>query len=516
MANLGQDVAPDLRDPSPERRLGVIDIGSNSIRLVVFGGHPRAPQPVFNEKVLCGLGRSLEVTGRLDPEGVELALQNLPRFAALAGQLGAVTIQAFATAAVRDAADGASFTGEVQRRCGIPISVLNGDDEARLSAYGVMAGNPSAEGLMGDLGGGSLELVSLADGATVEHATLPLGPFRLNDAALRGDKRERVIRRNLAKLDWLEKATGGDFHAVGGAWRALARIHMTQTGYPLNIIDRYSVSRWVMEDIVSLISGLSRDSLERLPGVPRRRLDALPAAALVMRNLIDLIRPKRVVFSAFGLREGVLFDTLSDADRQADPLLSAARVFAARFGRFQGMEEALYAWTTPLFAGDGKEEALSNARLRRTACILADIGWSEHPGYRGEHSFERVLRLPVAGIDHPGRAFLATVMAGRYGGGASREQRQAASTLGLDVAPIEQAVKLGLALRLAIGLSGGNTEVLADSQLRIDGNALVLSAGQTAAQLIGEMVERRLKELARARDREWRIEAGARPQKKAS
>lgn len=514
MAGQGVDgrIDPVPRDQSPARRVGVIDIGSNSIRLVVFEGHPRAPYPVFNEKVLCGLGRSIDATGRLDPEGVTLALQNLPRFMVLAEELEVASIQAIATAAVRDAEDGPDFARQVEQLCGIPVAVLNGDDEARLSAYGVISGNPGAEGLMGDLGGGSLELVSLAGGGTIDHATLPLGPLRLNALTERGKDPEKVIRRRLGKLDWLTTAGGGDFHAVGGAWRALARIHMTQTGYPLGIIDRYAVSRGVMESIVSLISGLSRESLERLPGLPRRRLDALPAAALVMRDLLDITQPKRIVFSAYGLREGVLFDALSEADRKADPLLAAARVYAAHFGRFKGMEEVLVDWTAPLFP----DESGHDARLRRTACILADIGWTEHPSYRANHSFERALRISIAGLDHPGRAFLATVMAGRYASTATRGQRRAASTLGLDAVEIERGLRLGLALRLAIVLSGGRAEALADTSLTVDKSELVLSVGQLAAPLLGEMVERRLKELASAGDRGWRIETQAKAQKKAS
>lgn len=503
---------PVPRDPAAVRRVGVIDIGSNSIRLVVFEGHPRAPYPVFNEKVLCGLGRSLDATGRLDPEGVALALQNLPRFMVLAEELEVEAVQAIATAAVRDAADGPGFARDVERLCGIPVRVLNGDDEARLSAYGVIAGNPSAEGLMGDLGGGSLELVSLAGGGTIDHATLPLGPLRLNALAERGKDPEKIIRRRLGKLDWLTTAGGGDFHAVGGAWRALARIHMTQTGYPLGIIDRYAVSRGVMEGIVSLISGLSRESLERLPGLPRRRLDALPMAARVMRDLLDIAKPKRIVFSAYGLREGVLYDSLAEADRKADPLLAAARIYAGHFGRFKGMEEALVEWTAPLFP----EETPHEAQLRRTACILADIGWTEHPSYRASHSFERALRISIAGLDHPGRAFLAVVMAGRYASSATRGQRRAASTLGLEAVEIDRALLLGLALRLAIVLSGGRAEALRDTTLSIDKNELVLAVGEAAAALLGEMVERRLKELASAGDRGWRIETRAKAQKKAS
>lgn len=491
-----------MNKPSSEPRFGVIDIGSNSIRLVVYQGPKRAPTPFFNEKVLCGLGRSLSATGCLDAEGVALALQNLPRFAALAKSMGVAKLHVVATAAVREAKDSDDFAAMVKKRCGVDMRVLDGDEEARLSAFGVIAGHPDAGGIMGDLGGGSLELVALEDGKAGERVTLPLGSFRLNEARRGGASLEVFIAEHLAKLDWLGHANGRALHAVGGAWRALARIHMNQSGYRLRVIDRYTVSRGDMAGVVRLIGGLSQDSLDRLPGVASRRLEALSGAAILMGGLLEAARPREVVFSTQGLREGVLYDALSAKEKALDPLLSAARGLARRFGRFAGLDDALADWTSPLFGNETPDDR----RLRQAACIIADTGWTEHPSYRAENGFERALRFAVSGVDHPGRAFLAMAVSARYGEADAPERRRFAGAIGLDLARIEAAVTLGLAIRLGLSFSGGDAAVLAASPLRLEDNELVLAVGTLGRVMLGETVEQRLSKLAEQLGRAPRIE----------
>ena len=483
-------------------RFGVIDIGSNSIRLVVYQGPKRAPTPFFNEKVLCGLGRSLPATGRLDPDGVALALQNLPRFAALARGMAVANLHVVATAAMREAEDAGDFAAVVNERCGVKMRILDGDEEARLSAHGVIAGYPRAKGIIGDLGGGSLELVSLRRGRTRDHATLPLGSFRLNQAQRTGAHLEDFIAERLGALDWLDLANGSALHAVGGAWRALARIHMSQSGYQLRVIDRYRVSRSDMAGVARLIGGLGMESLSRLPGVPTRRLEALPAAAMMMEVLLTIAKPREIMFSAQGLREGVLFDALSAKEKKRHPLVSAAHSLARRIGRFDGLDKALLDWTEPLFG----DETRTQRRLREVACIIGDIGWTDHPSYRAEHSFERGLRFAVSGIDHPGRAYLAMAVSSRYRGGYASERREFAGAIGLDHARIEAAVTLGLAIRLALSLSGGDQAILAASRLRLEKKKLVLEVEPVARVMLGEMIDRRLSDLAAQLERSWRIE----------
>jgi exopolyphosphatase/guanosine-5'-triphosphate,3'-diphosphate pyrophosphatase len=491
--------APDPATPAatrPDGRIGVIDLGSNSIRLVVYDRPGRAPLPVFNEKVLCGLGRGLERTGRLNPDGVRLALENMGRFARIAAGMGLDRLDVLATAAARDAADGPEFVARMEAITGLPVTVLDGSEEARLSALGVVSGIPDADGAMGDLGGGSLEVVPIDRGLPgPEQVTLPLGPLRLMEHA---DGRSALVRhvdRQLDELGWLGRTEGRAFYPVGGSWRALAKAHMERAAHPVHVIHHYAVDADEMREFAELISRQSRSSLERAPGVSRRRADTLPLAALVMERVIRRARPARVVFSAYGLREGYQFDRLSEAERRQDPLLVACQDHARRIGRFEP-SRALVNWTAPLFAG----EDAAGERLRVAACMLSDLGWADHPDYRAEHAFLRALRMPYAGIDHPGRAFLALTVFCRYTGSSDDPLLKPALDIAGEAYRMRARV-LGLALRLAHTMTGGVIPLLAQAPLRLVEDRLELTLTGEAADLAGDVVQRRLDALAAALDR---------------
>ena len=482
--------SPAPLPPRAEAPTAVVDIGSNSVRLVVFDGPFRAPAPKFNEKVLCGLGRRLTQTGRLDEDGVRLATATLRRFVALARRMGVEDLQVVATAAVRDADNGADFVAEIERQCQVPVRVLAGAEEARYSALGVVSGIPDADGVMGDLGGGSLELVALDQGRLGQGLTLPLGPFRL--AGLGEDAARGQIDRAFAAVPWLDAVRGRSLYLVGGAWRAIARIHMAQTNYPLRIIHHYRLSLGEADEIARLLSRQSRESLLRLEGVPRRRHDTLPLAALTLRRLLKRVAPREVVFSAHGLREGMGYAALSEAVQAEDPLLAAARDMAAYEGRFGEHGTELFEFTAPLFGGEGAAQA----RLRQAACLLADTAWRVNPDYRGEQAFRRILRAPFAGIDHPGRAFIALAVYARYEGGCNEQTVAQVRGLAREE-ELARAVRLGLALRLASTLSGGAAGVLGEITLVPEGGSLLLEAAPSAVDLMGETVVRHHEALAR-------------------
>lgn len=475
-------------------RIAVIDIGSNSIRLVVYDRLYRSPIPIFNEKVLCGLGRGLGASGNLNEGGIGLALQNLVRFVRLTAAMGVERLDMLATAAVREAANGPEFVAEVEQRCAHPVTVLSGDDEARLSALGVLSAFPRAEGLMGDLGGGSLEVVELSAGHVGRAATLPLGPLRFIGSD--GEDRTatgRVIDDEIARLGWLSKRAAQTFFPVGGAWRALARIHMEQVGYPVHVIHGYSLPFAEAEKLARVVAGLGPRSLVRIPGMPRRRLDTLPVAALLLERLIRQVRPKSVTFSAFGLREGRLFEQLSPQEQAEDPLLAGATEVAAHDSRFGDIASALVAWTDPLFAG----EEPAKSRLRVAACHLSDIAWRDHPDYRATHTLARILRLPLAGTTHRDRAFLGYTAFIRYGGGADNDDSRFARAV-LRPKSAGRAEALGRALRLAYTLSGGTKEILSRSALKLEDGALTLMLPSDGSVPVGEVVERRCGALADA------------------
>lgn len=484
--------------------VGVIDIGSNSIRLVVYSGEGRSPDPVFNEKILCGLGRGLERTGRLNDDGVRQALANLGRFASLVRAMKVRRLRVVGTAAVRDAENGPEFAAEVRQRTGLKIEVLPGREEARLSALGVVSGMPEADGVMGDLGGGSLELVALPKGRLGGHVTLPFGPLRLREVVERGRGELRdLIDQHLAELGWLGKAKGRDFYAVGGAWRAIARLHMAHVNYPLRVIHHYTLTRSRAEDFLDLIAGLSRESLERIGRVPRKRLEVLPLAALVLHRVLVRVKPARLIFTAMGLREGCLYDALPPAIRRRDPLLDACERMSVEHGRFALDGHALCTWLGPLF----RKASAEQDRLRLAACFVGDIAWHEHPDYRADIAFLRVLRMPFVGVDHPGRAFLAFAVHTRYGGSPEGELLGPAWFL-MNEDQVRDAYRLGLALRLAFTISGGAPDVLRRVRLERDHDVLRLRVSRSAGALIGEAVERRLEALADAFDRKAKIKIG--------
>lgn len=481
------------RGPVPKGPVAVVDIGSNSIRLVVYDCLDRAPLPLFNEKVLCGLGRGLSETGRLNPEGVEMARANLARFARLLSELRVDRVDVLATAAVRDAEDGAKFVKDIEKTMACTISILPGEEEARLAAYGVLSGMPGISGIVGDLGGGSLELVGIDNGALTQQVTLPLGPFRMGNKP--HDEMAEAIDEILSKLDWLDYFNGRDFYPVGGAWRSIAKVQLAVSRHPLKVIHHHTVRTGELKDLVDLIAHQGGESLTKLPGVSKRRLDTLPYGALLFERLISRMKPARVVFSAYGLREGHLYSLLPESVRKLDPLLHAAAKVDARSAHWTRGDE-ICDWLDPLFIGEPSDAQ----RLRRAACLLSDIGAGEHPEYRAENAFLLALRSPVPGIDHAGRVFVATTLYARYGGKAGSGPTSDVISL-LDEASVARAQVLGSALRLAHTLTGGATEVLRHSVLELEDKSVTLRLDESDAVLDGEVVRRRLDALARALDR---------------
>lgn len=474
-------------------RVGIIDVGSNSIRLVVYERASRAPLPVFNEKVLCGLARGLDATGRLDPAGVDMAMANIDRFITLAHNMKVKSLDLLATAAVRDASDGPDFMREMARRPGLESHIVSGRDEARFSGYGVMCGMPGADGVMGDLGGGSLELVALGGGRIGSSSTLPVGPLRLMSSG-KGDPK-RVIIEAIESVRWLREESGKTFYAVGGAWRAFARLHMEQAGYPLHIIHHYDIAAEEARAVARLIAVQSSKSLEKMPGVSRRRVDTLPLACLALDRLLAALKPRNVVFSAFGLREGFYYSRLNDTERARHPLIAFAEEQGVGWRRFDLSPDEIFDWLTPAFAGESEAEKV----LRAAACHLSDISWNDHPDYRAEHAYIRVLHLPAPGMSHRDRAVLAMTLTYRYKSDPKAATIDTALRLS-DNKGRAFARRLGACLRLAYNLSGGAPGLLPQIQLSRTDRELRLIVPALLDRSLGETTARRLESAAEAFD----------------
>jgi exopolyphosphatase/guanosine-5'-triphosphate,3'-diphosphate pyrophosphatase len=475
------------------RRVGIIDVGSNSIRLVVYERASRAPLPVFNEKVLCGLARGLDATGRLNPAGVELALANIDRFVTLAHNMKVSSLDLLATAAVRDASDGENFMEELTRRPGLKAHIVSGQDEARFSGLGVMCGMPEASGVMGDLGGGSLELVAVGRGNIGASSTLPIGPLRLMSSGKSDPK--RAVVEAIEDVRWLREETGKTFYAVGGAWRSFARLHMEQAGYPLHIIHQYDIAADEARAVARLIAVQSAKSLEKMPGVSRRRVDTLPLACLALDRLLAALKPRNVVFSAFGLREGFYYSRLSEQEQARHPLIAFAEEQGAGWRRFDLSPAEIFDWLTPVFAGESDGERI----LRIAACHLSDISWNDHPDYRAEQAYIRVLYLPSPGMGHYERAVLAMTLTYRYKSDPKSAMLDTALKL-TDSKGRAFARRLGACLRLAYNLSGGAPGLLPKIQLRRTDRELRLLVPGDLRRSLGDVTARRLETAAEAFD----------------
>ncbi|MFM2129171.1 MAG: hypothetical protein RL477_717 [Pseudomonadota bacterium] len=501
---------PATPQTAPRRDLAplvsVIDIGSNSVRMVVYSGDGRTSVPVYNERTLCGLGKALGKTGRLDPEAVSAALAHLARFSEIMRAMGVRRIEALATEAVRAASDGADFVAAAERVLGSPITILDGATEAETSAFGVISGIPGADGMMGDLGGGSLEIVALDAGRPGQRASLPIGALRLREAT-DGDvgKAEKIVDAAIARVDWLGRIRDRTFYPVGGAWRAFAAVRMGQENYPLHVIHQYALGEAEALALLRLVAHLSPKSLARIPRVPKARLKTLPLAAVVMERLLVAARPRRVVFSAFGLREGWLYRGLDPALREEDPLLAAAGDIARRESRFAMPGPQLDAWLDVLFPGE--EPRLR--RLRRAAVLLSDIAWRDHPDYRARDSYSRVLHLPLTGIDHRERVLLAYMVSASYGGGRTGPTRSLLLPL-VEDDEVDHAITVGRALRFARTLAAGTPDVLRQTSIEIDKENLTLRVPAGKEWLLSEEAGRRFEALARRLDRKAVVRAKAR------
>lgn len=473
-------------------RLGIIDIGSNTIRLVVYSVEKRLPVPMFNEKATCRLSAGLSETGKLNPDGVIAAIHNIERFVLLARAMEVRDLALVATSAVRSANDGADFVATVNKRCGVKIEVLSGEEEARLASIGITHGIADADGLMCDLGGGSLDLVLLDKGEAKNFGTLPLGHIVLDEMSDgRINKAQKIIDKALDKVPWIDSAKGRALFAVGGSIRALAKLYIDQTGYPIHIVDEFTIRGKVLRDLSELVSRMSPESLRNSPSISSKRVDTFPMAALVVESLIQRTGAKEVVFCSSGMREGKVISMIPPRKKKLDPLIAACEVASANTGRFSLPGKELYQWISPLFSDDSD----THERCRLAACLLSDICWNEHPDYRAEHAFDRTLRLPVGGLDHAQRVFLALAVYVRYGGEVGDEITAPVLSL-VDEDALQGAIVTGAALRLGHVLAGSAPGLLEMASLSLEKNMVVLLSDADPCLVQGEVVGRRLKNLA--------------------
>lgn len=507
-ANSAPQPVESSSDDAPQR-VGVIDIGSNSVRLVVFDNATRTPAVFYNEKKLCGLGEELEKTGRLSAEGKARCLEALRRFAVLAERLGITQLAAVGTAALREASDGEDFVEDVRREVGLEVRIAGGEVEARLAAQGVLLGDPYAKGVVADLGGASMELVEVTpDGVEPGGVTTALGALRiLNWKAQAPSRRIQKIDKIIAEA--LEKADGrlrkpSALYVLGGSWRALVNCYMEKHAYPLRVLHGFTMPYQEAVEAADWASTLTPSEVMELAGVSESRAVVTPPAAAVLSRLMRALKPKRLVLSAFGLREGVLWELLPEEMRVRDPLIDACDAMEQTISRMPGFGPDLWEWLQdslePFEPGE--------KRLAHAACLLADANWRTHPDYRSRSSFELVTRNTLGGVDHADRLYIAAALLNRHKGGRKAMRLEPAMEL-LDVESRQRAEALGKGMRLGVMLAGAAPGRLQDTRLKrlaaSNDEILTLQVSAEARDLVDGEVAKRLESFGAALGLETKV-----------
>ncbi len=482
-------------------RLGVLDIGSNSVRLVVyelFGAHFT---PVYNEKVLAGLGRDLSQTGNLSEAGKVTALAALKRFKIITNSLKLGQVLIGATAALRVAGDAAEFIERVRTETGFVITPISGLEEARLTAMGLIASQPLAKGLAADLGGASLELVRVQGGKAETGVSLPLGPFEVigkDLSAFTGFEMatfKAAIDAQLAKAN-LDKQRGETLYLIGGAWRNLASIHQKKYSYPLKIVQSYELSVEAASTLSRWAYTEGRDELLAWPSMKARRSETLPYSGYLLEKLIEQLQPDKVVISQTGLREGIVYDNLSETLKKRDTLLDGCRDLA------RGNLQAVH-FGDPLFRF--LEDAAENFprsfdpdnenRLRKAACYLAGFGKGLHPDYTPELVFDDILYAPFSALTHKERIYLALILFNSYT--SKNFPKKRGDIIGLLSAEEQKAARIyGTAMRTGIVASGRSIELLSVLKLTLKDRELGLYIPKHLSGLYSPRVEYRMNKLA--------------------
>ena len=488
---------PLFNDPKARAlsRVGVVDIGSNSVRLVVFDGAARSPAYFYNEKIMCGLGAGMAETGRLNPEGRERALRAMLRFRALANGMDLPDLTVVATAAMRDAEDGEEFRRVLESATGLRVWVIDGAEEARLSAQGVLLGWPGSYGLVCDIGGSSMELAEIHDGEVGRRVTSPLGPLKLRDIEGGRKARDKQIKRELKALAEHMGTQRDRLFLVGGSWRAIARIDMHRRGYPLQVLHEYRMDAESVRETVAYIEETEdHDTLRKACGVSATRMALVPFASEVLLRLLECFEPKDIAISSYGIREGMLFEQMPQELRDRDPLIEACRFAEAKDARMPGFGAALYDFVLPLFP----DASASRRRLIHAACLLHDVSWRAHPDYRAEVCFDNATRANMGGLKHWERVYLGLALLHRYRNKREGTRFEDLFAL-LDEPHQTEAEVLGKALRFGAMLwtlkaDGTGPRLAWDAEAK----ALELRLDGTTAPLYGEVGESRLKSLADA------------------
>lgn len=485
----------------PTQPVAIIDIGSNSVRLVVYDGLKRSPTAIFNEKVLCELAKNIGISGVLNPDGVIKASRAIARFVKISEFMQVKSLNLFATSAVRDATDGEKFVQEMNKQYSVVIDIVSGEDEAKYSALGITSSIINPKGVVGDLGGGSFELAKINGNEINYSSSYPIGPLRFSDSKLSRIEVKQIVKDHIGEFQLKDHLKNKNFYPVGGAFRNLAKIHMYRTNYPLKVIHNYKVSADELYDTAKLVSKMGKEQLSKIEGISSKRIKYIPFAATLIKEIIKQGSPKNIIFSTSGVREGYLFSKLDDLTQQEDPLICGSEAIMKRMMVDVDYAYGVNKWLNPLFADD---DCKNLGRLRMAACIMSDISSYENSEYRADLAYRKIIDSSLIGLNHKERVFIAKSVYSRYKIYTGDVMLSGISSL-IGSRKTHKAQIIGAATRLARTLSANSTEVLSKTSLENSKKKLILNIDSSISDIAGESVDKRLSQLSEILGKSFKV-----------
>jgi exopolyphosphatase/guanosine-5'-triphosphate,3'-diphosphate pyrophosphatase len=474
------------------KRIGIIDIGSNSIRLVVFDGPKRSPLYLYNEKVFFRLGLQSFGGKPFGSNTLEAVSHIIKRYVAICRNMEISKIIMFGTSALREASNSNVLVESIREKTNVDVDIISGEKEAFYAAQGILLGFPNAEGVICDLGGNSVEFANIRKNVVTECNSVLLGPLTIKNLGEKCKNLDDHMKNQLATITNFNGVKNKSFFLIGGSWRAIAKIHMQRIKYPLKIIQGYKVESKKLKKTLEFIQESSFLTKSDEMNISLGRLELLPQAARLLKIIIDEFEIKVLTFSSFGVREGLIYEHLSVAEKKRDPLIEAAKFFEKKETRFPKMSKHTFNWISPLY----ENLPPKTKRVILAATKLHDIAWIAHPDYKTEMCLEIVTRSNISGISHQERVFLAMILLFRH---KAKPEKIFNSKL-FKIVPKKKrkiALVIGKGLRLASTFFGEKS-LLNKIEFRLRANEVDLCFQSKMDSINGEIVEKRIQELNKA------------------
>ena len=454
----------------------------------------RVPRLIYSEKVFCSLAKNLEIDNKIPKKNFKQAINVIKRFYKIAADIGSNEVIIFATAAVREAENGVKLKKEIESITKKEMIVLSENDEVKLSSQGVLSSFPNANGIIADLGGGSLELSFVINGVIQNYRSLKIGVVRFLNLFLK-DKNgfEKSIKKELNKITWFKGDPDTTLYLVGGSFRSLAKLHIWATDYPLSIVHGYTIKKDEALNVIDLASNVRSKTIKEIPDIEQERSKTIPVAGQILKFLLKKIYLKKIIFCSQGLREGFIFSLLPPEEKKVDPLIFSSKKISKNFDNSFFDGELIFNWLQPIFQNENE----NFKRIRLALSHLSELSyWQNFKDIQANYALNTVLYYPFLSITHEQRVFLAMSIYISCGG----------KLLNTDILKFSRLLKkdatnaarvLGQSIKLSYLVSGGLYKNLEKFRIEAKNNEIFLITPNKKILKTSTKIQKTLKKISK-------------------